>query len=187
MPIAVFANKVFQVDSNKIYTFDNFQYTSALQTEKQDSAGKKPSTYNKGPDLDTLSFTIKLSTEMGVNPRNEWGSWKTLLNSGVAYPFILGGAPLNNAKWLLIEVTPSNFIFDNTGKILSLDLSLQFQEYVRPGKAEASSTSGTAAKKSPGISSSDSQRLMQLINGEDKSQVKRQNYTMAEASWNRGR
>lgn len=175
--IASFANKVFQVDSNKIYTFDNFQYSSTLQVEKQDAAGKKPSTYNKGPDLDTISLTIKLSADMGVNPRNEWGSWKTLLNKGVAYPFILGGVPLNNCKWLLIDVTPSNFILDNQGKILSLELSLQFQEYVRPGSAETSKSNKNSS--SPGISAGERAILEAGILGpQDKSGLKRNNPNM---------
>lgn len=149
--IATFAGKVFQVDSKKICTFDGFSYSSALQTEKQDVDGAKPSTYIKGPDLDTFNLTIRLDAALGVNPRNEWSDWINILSRKTAYPFILGGVPLNNTRWLLISVSPSNFVFDDNGKILSLDLNLKFEEYIRLGnKKESSSFSKSASgSKSP--------------------------------------
>jgi len=178
MAIASFANKVFTVDASKIYTFDKFQYSSSLQVEKQDAAGKKPSSYIKGPDLDTISITIPLSVEMGVNPRNEWGSWKALLQQGIPYPFILGGIPLNNAKWLLVEVTPSKAIMDNEGKILSLELYLEFQEYVRPGSAKEKTDKTTKVSISPGLILSDVTYGSSNLGPEDKSQYKRTNNGM---------
>lgn len=145
MAIASFAYKVFQVTGNHIYTIDDLQYNSSLQTEKQDAEGTKPSTYNKGPDLDSMSFKIKLDVSFDCHPRIEWEDWKSLLNDGVAYPFILGGKPLGYYNWLLIGVTPSNFNIDNQGNILSMDLELKFDEYVRSGaKKENSSKPGKA-------------------------------------------
>lgn len=185
MAIASFANKVFTVDASKIYTFDKFQYSSALQIEKQDAAGKKPSSYNKGPDLDTIRFTIPLNVEFGINPRNEWGSWKALLQQSIAYPFILGGIPLNNAKWLLTDVSPNKVIFDNEGKILSLELNLEFQEYVRAGSAKAKEDKSARISISPGLLLGDSSygniySAKDTYTGggfgpEDKSQYKRVN------------
>lgn len=147
MAIAVFANKSFTVNADKIYTFNEFQYSSSLQTEKQDKTGSKPSTYNKGPDLDNISFKIKLDVTYGVNPRQEWEDWKTLMETAVAYPFILGGKPLGSYNWLLVGVNPSNVNINNVGKILSMELELKFDEYARAGSAE---TSKSNSKKSNG-------------------------------------
>ena len=103
MAIASYGTKIFEVTGDKIYTFDEFQHSSSLQTEKQDSTGSKPSTYNKGPDLDSMDYKVKLDVSYGVNPRNEWESWLAIKDVAVAYPFILGGRPLGNNKWLLVS------------------------------------------------------------------------------------
>lgn len=136
MSIASFGTKVFEVSSDKMYTFQDFQYSSSMQTEKQDSVGNKPSTYDKGPDLDSMSLKIRLDFSYGINPRNEWEEWQEIMNSATAYPFILGGKPLGSNKFRLVGVKPSNFNIDNVGNILSLDLDLSFDEYVREGAAK---------------------------------------------------
>jgi hypothetical protein len=156
LAIASFAYKVFQVTGDHLYTIDDFQYSSSLQTEKQDAEGTKPSTYNKGPDLDSMSFKIKLDVGFDCHPRIEWEDWKSLLNSGVSYPFILGGKPLGYYNWLLIGVTPSDFNIDNAGNIIALDLELKFEEYVRAGakKETSSESSGNTSSSSKGKTSS---------------------------------
>ena len=163
MSIAIFATKVFKMSADMLYTFDEFQYNSALQTEKQDAVGSKPSTYDKGPDLDTLSFKTKLDAMYGVNPRREWEDWLSLMNASVAYPFILGGKPLGCYSWLLVGVSPSDVRIDNDGNILSMELNLKFDEYVRPGSASNSSTtkkSKSSDKTLEGLSSEDMNLLL---------------------------
>ncbi len=137
LPIAVFGYKVFQVTPQKTNTFSDFQYGSTLETEKQDAAGKKPSTYNKGPGLDTLVFKVRLSVDLGVNPRIELGQWLAIKDAGIAYPFILGGVPFRPNKWLLIDVQATEEVIDNNGNMLALTLSLKFDEYVRPGSSQS--------------------------------------------------
>ena len=183
--IATFAGKVFQVDSKKIYTFSDFSYTSTLKTEKQDIDVSKPSTYIKGADLDNFSINIKLNSSLGVNPRSEWNDWINILNRKIAYPFILGGVPLNNTKWLLTSVSPSNIVFDNNGKILSLDLSLKFEEYVRAGSKKESSTSTSSTSGSN--TSTSVPGLLNLIENQsysmsDDPSLKRQNTQMVAQS-----
>ncbi|MGE5631702.1 MAG: phage tail protein [Caulobacteraceae bacterium] len=176
MPIAVFSNKVFAVTGEKIYSFNGFQYSSSLETEKQDSAGKKPSTYNKGSGLDNMSFKIPLNVELGVNPRKELEDWRKIKNAGVAYPFILGSKPFGENKWLLISVEPVDSVIDNFGNIISCELDLKFEEYVRPGSAKASNSAGK--KNSPGISLPPVSGDISILAGADKARVKRQNSGM---------
>lgn len=147
MPIATFANKIFEVNNNKVYTFADFQYASTLDTEKQDAAGQKPSTYNKGPGLDNFSIKLKLRADLGVNPRNDLGEWLAIKDAGIAYPFILGGTPFRPNKWLLVDVQASDEQIDNLGNVLSLTISLKFDEYVRPGSSSQSKSGKAASKK----------------------------------------
>lgn len=152
--IASWGGKVFSVDPTKINTFSGFQYTSTLSTEKQDgdstkiSSSKvsrftKPSTYIKGCDLDTISFKITLDVQMGVNPRNEWGDWKRLCESMTPYPFIMGGVPLSSGtNFLLTNVSIGSENIDGNGKMLAVEISLKFEEYVRAGSKKDTATSG---------------------------------------------
>lgn len=181
MPIAVFGTKAFEVTQNRIYTFENIQYGSTLSTQKQDSSGKKPSTYNKGPGLNTLSISIKLDVSLGVNPRKEIEEWEAIKDAGIAYPFLLGGRPLGKNKWLLVSVQAIMLVIDNSGNVLSAELELKFDEYLRPGSMSASTSGGTYT---PGIQlppvSGDA-----YILSSDKSGLKRSNQNMPQAKLTR--
>lgn len=183
MPIAVFGQKVFQITQNKIYTFDDLQYGSSLDTEKQDATGKKPSTYNKGPGLNSLSIKILLDASLGINPRKEIEEWEEIKDAGIAYPFILGSRPLGKYKWLLVDVQATIQIIDNAGNILKAEVSLKFDEYVRPDSASSSSKSSSSKKSSskaysPGVQLAPISGEVNLLGPQDKSGLKRKNPNM---------
>lgn len=184
MSIAVFGNKIFQVTQDRIYTFDGIQYGSSLNTEKQDASGKKPSTYNKGPGLNSLSIKISLDVSLGVNPRSEIEEWESIKDAGVAYPFILGSRPLGKNKWLLVDVQATMQVIDSNGNVLAAELSLKFDEYVRAGSASASKSSQQASY-SPGIQlpSIDDYNILSSQNTEVG--LKRNNYRMTQAKMER--
>lgn len=177
MPIATYAGKVFQVDASRMHTFYDMQYSSELQTEKQDAEGKKPSTYNKGPGLDNFTFKIKLDSTLGVSPRIEWESWMAIKDAGIAYPFILGGRPIGKYQWLVVNVEPSNFVIDNFGNVLSLELSLQFDEYVRPGSKKEDDLKKASM---PGVTQSTYSAVEDLLLG-NKTELKRKNPRMIQS------
>ncbi len=166
MSVASFGTKVFEVNGDKIYTFEDFQYSSSLKTEKQDSTGSKPSTYKQGPELDSISFKLKLDVSFGINPRSEWEEWKSIMESGSAYPFILGGKPLGSNNFLLVGVKPSNFNIDNNGNILGVELDLSFDEYVREGTEKTSKSSKSKSKKDSSKKTSKSKEVQGLSDTE---------------------
>ena len=144
MPIAIFANKIFQVSSSKLYTLDDFNTGTKLQTEDQDVAGKKPSTYIKNVALETLNFNIPLNAALNHNIIQEYEEWKAIHDSQKPSTFILGNRPLSQNKWLLISVDLSNTKINSDGIILTGVLKLQFKEYARAGSAKASSSSSNS-------------------------------------------
>lgn len=176
MPVAVFGKKVFQITQSKIYTFDDLQYGSSLDTEKQDAVGKKSSTYNKGPGLNSLSIKVSLDASLGVNPRREIEEWETIKDAGIAYPFILGSRPLGRNKWLLVDIQATTQVIDNAGNILAAELALKFDEYVRPGSASVSKPSNktyTPGVKLPAVTGD-----VNILGPQDKSGLKRTNPNM---------
>ncbi|MGF7431100.1 phage tail protein [Thermoanaerobacterium thermosaccharolyticum] len=178
MPIAVYANKTFQVSQNQVYTLNEFALSSGLNTEKQDATNKKPSTYIKGPDLDTISFSIPIDASLKNNIRAEYESWVALKDAGRPYPFILGGKPVGKNKWLLKNVSLSDTFIDNKGNILKAKLQLEFEEYVREGSANNSAVAavdGKAPAKKSSRSSSGTVNLVSKIITDNKSTQKRNN------------
>lgn len=165
MSIAVFGKKLFRVGADSIYTLDDVQYGTGLNTEKQDAEGKKPSTYNKGPALSSLNFKLHLDASLGINPRRELEEWEAIKDAASAYQFILGSKPLGKNKWLLVDIQAGSFRIDNLGVLLAAVLTFRFDEYVRPGSAPESEASGAADYTS-------------LLTPEEKKQQKRDNPNM---------
>lgn len=154
MYLAMFGPKGFTVSSNKVITFDEFSSNSSLETEKQESKDKKPSTYIKGAGLDTFSIKVRLDRALGVYPMAQIEDWMSIKDKAEAYPFLLNGKPFLNTKWILKSVGISETHIDNTGYMIAATLTLSFEEFVRAGSAQASkknkkttSKSGSKSKK----------------------------------------
>lgn len=147
MPIAVFGKKVFQVSSKKVYTFDDFERSGTLETEAQETIGKRPATFIKFMGLETMSFSIKLDASLGVNVQQEYNWWINTRNSGKPQTFSIGGIPVTKNKWLLKSVAESDTIIDSRGKIKQTVLKLTFEEFVRAG-TKPKDENNTPGKKS---------------------------------------
>lgn len=162
MAIATFNNMTFQVSSQKIYTLGDFSLSCSLETESQDVAGKKPSTYVKGAGLGKVSFNVPLKVAFGMDVRVEYGKWKALVEAGKPYPFTLGGVPLGQNKWLIKSAALDNTVVNPKGQILSGMLSLEFEEYVREGSAiksdGGSGSISAAAYSTPSVAEKSEQK-----------------------------
>lgn len=148
MYLAMFGPKGFTVSSNKVITFDDFSSNSSLETEKQESKNKKPSTYIKGAGLDTFSVKVRLDRALGVYPMEQIEDWMSIKDKAEAYPFLLNGKPFLNTKWILKSVGINETHIDNTGYMLAATITLNFEEFVRAGSAQASKKNKKGSKKS---------------------------------------
>lgn len=147
MVIAAFGDKIFSVSSNKIKTFDGLAYSAELQTEAQDVAGKKPSTYIKGDGLMPVALELDLRVEFGINVRAEIEEWQKVRSSATPRFFTIGGTPLSANRFLLKGVSVSDIKIDGRGGYRSAKVALSFEEYVRAGSAEASKKSKSKSSK----------------------------------------
>lgn len=138
--IGSFANKVFKVSSNHLYTFDEFTMNSELKIDEQEVDGSKPSTYIKGPGLDKVSLNISLIKQKNIDVRNEIDEWKKIKDSKIPYHLIIGNRNLATYKFLLTNVDVSETKIGVYGEYLKAKVQLQFSEYVRAGKKEENTT-----------------------------------------------
>ncbi len=178
MQVAAFGKKVFSVSSTRVYTPTDISFSGELQTDTQEVDKAKPSTYIKGPGLETMSFTLSLDSGLGVNVRDEIDYWRRVRDSGKPDVFLIGGRPVSNYRWLLTSVEPSEIVIVGAGKYLKAKLSLKFEEYVRPGQKDASKTT-SASSKAKAVKSSNTKPSFNPTNSkydkESKTEKKRSN------------
>lgn len=146
--IGSFANKVFKVSSNHLYTFDEFTMSGELKVDEQEVDGSKPSTYIKGSGLDKVSLNILLIKQKNINVRNEIQDWFKIRDSKTPHHLIVGNKNLSTYKFLLTNVDTSDTKIGPNGEFLKSTLKLQFSEYVRAGKKENNSTSTSSSSSS---------------------------------------
>lgn len=177
MYIATFAHKGFTVSSEKMVTFDEMQLGSSLDTEKQDNQGKKPSTYIKGPGLNTFNIKVKLDAAFGVKPLEQINDWIGLKDKQTPYPFLLKGVPLLNTKWLLVDVQVSDTTIDNKGNMLIATVTLKFDEFSSMGKAKSNESTAKAkvsasSKSTTSKASKSKQSVYEMLKPSAKSALK---------------
>jgi hypothetical protein len=173
MYIATWGNKGFTVSLEKIISFDDLEMTSSINTEKLDNEGKKPSTYKKGINLDTLTLKVTIDSNFGTTPEIQYNQWMDELKKQIPWPFLIKGKPLNNTKYLLTKVQPINNKYDNAGNWLTTTLYLEFEEFVAEGTpaAETNSTGPIATSSSPSNAPSTSS-VYEVLKPKDKAALK---------------
>jgi hypothetical protein len=171
MPIASFQNKVFTVSSTKKYPIIGLNWGGSLETEAQDKLKDKPSTYIKGEMLDNMSFEIPLRADFGINPRKQIEEWESIKSKAQPSLFILGTKPVGKNKWLLKSTSVSEQEIDGIGRIIKATIKLEFEEYVRAGKAKPTNSSNVAI----GTSESTLVPSQYIFDPPDKSIAKRNN------------
>ena len=146
--IGSFANKVFKVSSNHLYTFDEFTMNGELKVDEQEVDGSKPSSYIKGSGLDKVSLNILLIKQKNINVRSEINEWFKIMNSKIPHHLIIGNKNISSYNFLLTNIETSDTKIGPDGEFLKSNLKLQFSEYVRSGKKENNSTSTSSNSNS---------------------------------------
>ncbi len=146
MALANFGPKIFEVSSNKYYTFEGLNYTTAVETETIENEGGKPSTYIKGYSLDTLSLAVKLNSKFHIIDE-EIESWRNIMKSNTPYYFIIGNKPLCPNKMKIKSLSFSETQNNRNGKFMKVTINIQFEEFVKEGTKEQKEAASSKGKK----------------------------------------
>ena len=173
MALGGFSGKLFEVSSNKIYTFDDYSKSFTLNVESQEVDGDKPSSYIKGKGLQNPSITIKLRQSSSIDVQTEVEDWGKICEEGTPYMLFLGDNPVAINKFLLkkVDVSDTNYF---GGKLIKATLKLEFEEYVRAGVKKESGTSDEDKSKAGKSSKSKSKAKAsgaQTMSAEDSKKV----------------
>ena len=121
-----FGEIIFEVSSKKVKTFDSFKRQTSAKYAKHDIVGKKTKLQFTGLNLKEISFSIKLSTLLGVNVEEEIEKLNKILESEKSHKLILANEDCGNYA---LESFDEDFsILGKNGAIKSVNINLKLIE-----------------------------------------------------------
>ena len=127
--------------SNRQLAFlKTFKMSQKLKTEEKESekGGNKIVVRSLEPETLTVSYSTGFA--IGLDPRGEFEMLKKC--AGMQDTFLLGGLKVSKTNFSLDEIQLSNTVLDNNGRILTGDITLNFNTDTN------SSSKGGKGKKS---------------------------------------
>lgn len=91
-----------------------------------DTSGTEP-TNTSGRDAQVITFNTKYSAFLGVDPKAQMHEWYELAED--VWPFYVGGQQFGPPLLQLQDVQWSNYIYDATGRLLSVDAAITLREW----------------------------------------------------------
>ncbi len=128
--IGSFGDVVFEVSSDRIRTFRDFQIQRSAKYSEHAIHGRKGLLEFSGLSASTASLNIRLDAGLGVNPKEELSTLHDILNNHEALPFILEGEPQGDGLWVLESIGENYEIIDNHGTAIAVEVSLKLKEYI---------------------------------------------------------
>lgn len=122
-----------QQDTFKVLTFDNVQRDGAGRWATHEIIGqdRKPLLEFLGPDLENLSFSVFMSSFLGINPSTELQKLRALRDGGVICDFIIGGTAVIANQWVIKNLSESHKTYDGGGNLLVAAVNISLMEYVK--------------------------------------------------------
>ena len=125
--IGSFGDVVFEVSSERVRTFRDFQIQRSAKYSEHAIHGRKGLLEFSGLSASTASLNIRLDAGLGVNPKEELTALRDILNNHKALLFILDGEPQGDGLWVLESLSESYEIVDNKGAVIAVEVSLKLK------------------------------------------------------------
>lgn len=131
----------------------SFRLSQKLKTEEKENENGGNKTVVKSLEPEQLTVSYSAGFAVGLDPRGEFEMLKKC--AGMQDNFILGGRKISEQNFSLDEIELSNTVLDNHGRILTGDLTLNFNTDINSsskGGKGSKKTKGTKAKKKSSLS-----------------------------------
>lgn len=129
-PIGSLGDITFEVSSSKVRTFDKYERKTSARFTEHELVGVKPILEFVGPGTEEISFVMRFTIQLGVNPREEADRIRALCDKGEAMHFILSNTVVGANQWVITEAGESVETIDNSGRIIVSELQVTLKEYV---------------------------------------------------------
>lgn len=136
----------FEVSDKKILTFKDLQVNASGSWSYHDIISKKSRSEFNGAELKDSSFSIVLSAEHGVKPRETMDKIVKAVESGQVMPFTLGGKVIGS-NWIIKSNSGMYDIVMNKGEVAKATVKITLEEYVVSASKKASKKNTKTTKK----------------------------------------
>ena len=130
MAIGSFGSVVFTVSDNKILTFSGLAGSAGADWAQHATVGGKPKSQYIGPKLRKYDFEIELNAQLGVRPRAMLEQLQQMAEGNGVYWLIVGGAPIAQNPFKLVEVSDEWETVLNRGELARCKVKLTVEEYL---------------------------------------------------------
>ncbi|EJD6659752.1 phage tail protein [Enterobacter cloacae] len=96
MLVGLYGKMPFVASSLVVNTFTAFKRKSSRRIAKHEVIGKKPVLEDIGPDLDTITFVMRLDTNLGVLPLVTLNALRAVHSAFEANPMVIGAQYFGN-------------------------------------------------------------------------------------------
>lgn len=110
----------------RVMTFNELTRSRKAKYAQHKYLDKKPKLQATGFEADTVTFSMRLLAEAGVNPSDELDKLGRMLNSQKAYRLVIGDE--NLGRFYLVEITEARKRIDNKGNLTGADVALKLME-----------------------------------------------------------
>ena len=119
----------FKVSSKKVLTFNDMTRKVSGRWAEHEVIRGKPKTEFLGAALQEVSFTIILSSMLGVKPRKTLERIRKAVEKGECFTFVIGGKTVSKNKWKITEASETWDIIMSKGELVQAKLELTLSEY----------------------------------------------------------
>lgn len=116
-----------------------------LKTEEKESTKGGNKTVVKSLEPETLTVSYTAGFAIGLDPRGEFDTLKKC--AGMQDTFLLGGQKVSKTNFSLDEIQLSNTVLDNNGRILTGDITLNFNTDTNTSSKGGKGTKNKKSKK----------------------------------------
>lgn len=129
--IGTFGGLSFAVSSNKVSTFDDLKWDTSAAYATHDRHLQPDLLEFLGPDPEQITFKMKFSVFLRVNPLKSVNDLRRMVREGTAERLVIGGRVYGDYKWAITKVSSAMKTFDNRGNCWAAEVTVTLKEYGR--------------------------------------------------------
>ena len=130
MQVGCLGDIVFEVSDSTVKTLRQLEFSGSASIQSHDRHCKKAIPEFTGVDLESMSFSVRVTKVLGADPTKDIEKIRENMNNGKALPFTLGRKTLGY-RWLISQYKVICENFDSKANIIDADISITLKEYPR--------------------------------------------------------
>lgn len=122
-------NIVFEVSEETVKTLYDVKWKSSANYKTIDRHLKDDLIEFCGNKTETITFRVKFSAFLGINPLDEFIKLLDAKRKGLAMRFVIGWKAYGKYKWCISDLSGDLKHYDNRGNLLYCEADVTLQEY----------------------------------------------------------